>query len=419
MKTCMAYDLMTLSQRTQDPVTKWVTAPGVIAVGGNVQQYRARELDLPGLPPETIVRLYRPVDEVAKSAASYEGTTLAFPHPGNKVLDADNWPEFAAGDTCDVHMVGDQMHAKLVFKKKAAIDALMSGVDALSTGYKFQFDDSVRATPDGTPVDGYMRNIVANHTALVPRGRGGPECRVLDHGEPDKNQKPKEKRMRSIKVGKTPLDLEEPQASIVEALAIDHGETVVKLAEANAALATQKTANDAALGAKDVIVAAKDAEISALKAAQKEAGDQEKLAIDHAACITDAAVLAPEVKPAGLSIGALRKAALTSACAKKENATIKTVVDAALCGSTIDKAEDAILASTFSTAVALMRGQKAEKDKAAASAIAADGLVPALLGAGGDPAPKPASKSDGSDLSGYDLYCWNLTHPKSAAKNAA
>ena len=413
MKTCSVHDLSTLSQRTIDPKTGFVVAPGVIAVAGNVQQYQARELDLPEVPPETTVRLYRPVDEVSKACPSYEGASLTYPHPKGKLLTADNWQENAAGDTTGVHMQGSEMHATLTFKKKAAIDALMAGVDGLSTGYTFDFDDSLKQTPDGQPVDGYMRNIKANHTALVPRGRGGPECRVADE-EPDKNPKPKEKHMRKIMVGKTPLELEEPQASIVESLANDHAALAIDHEKVLGDLATEKETSKAAL-------AAKEAEIVTLKAAQKEAVDQENLAIAHAACINDAAILAPEVKPAGLSIGALRKAALTSACAKKENASVKMMVDAALCGSTIDKAEDAILASAFSTTVAVMRGQKIEKDKAAAAATATDALVPALLGAGGgDPATHIAiSKEDGSDLHGADRYAWNLTHPKSAAKPAA
>ena len=396
MKTCTAHDFSVLSQRTEDIKTGFVTAPGTIAVGGNIQTYLASELDLPGVPPNTKINLYRPVDEVAKAAPSYEGASLTYPHPKGKLLTSANWLENACGDTSGVRMVGDQMQATLTFKAKRAIDALMSGCDGLSTGYTFDFDDSIKETPDGKPVDGYMRNIKANHTALVPRGRGGADCVVAD------SEAGKVKHMRTVKIGKTPLEFEEPQASIVEALVIDHDATVAKLATVEAAMASQKTANDAAL-------AAEKAKVVELEGAQKAAIDAEKVALDHAGIIVEAGILAPEVKPAGKPSSTLRREAIAIAC--KGDAAIKLAVDAALCGETLDKAGDDRLGSAFSVALAVKRQKKTETVTTSATDSA---FTSALLTAGDDKTVNDSavSKGDGSDLHGYERYKWNLCHPK-------
>ena len=396
MKTCTAHDFSILSQRAIDSKTGFVTAPGTIAVGGNIQTYLASELDLPGVPPNTKINLYRPVDEVAKAAPSYEGASLTYPHPKGKLLTSANWLENACGDTSGVHMVGDQMQATLTFKAKRAIDALMSGCDGLSTGYTFDFDDSIKETPDGKPVDGYMRNIKANHTALVPRGRGGADCVVAD------SEAGTVKHMRTVKIGKTPLEFEEPQASIVEALVIDHDATVAKLATVEAAMASQKTANDAAL-------AAEKAKVVELEGAQKAAIDAEKVALDHAGIIVEAGILAPEVKPAGKPSSTLRREAIAIAC--KGDAAIKLAVDAALCGETLDKAGDDRLGSAFSVALAVKRQKKTETVTTSATDSA---FTSALLTAGDDKTVNDSavSKGDGSDLHGYERYKWNLCHPK-------
>jgi len=397
VKSCTVHDFSTLSQRAVDNATGFVVAPGVIAVGGNVQAYLASELDLPGVPPNTQIRLYRPVDEVAKAAPSYEGASLTYPHPKGKLLTADNWLENAAGDTSGVHMVNDQMHATLTFKAKRAIDALMAGCDGLSTGYTFDFDDSLKATPDGKPVDGYMRNIRANHTALVPRGRGGADCVVADQATPTKGQK----MARTVRIGKTPLEFEEPQASIVESLVSEHAQLAIDHEKVMGDLATQVETSRAAL-------AAKDAEIAELRAAERAAIDAEKVALDHAAIIVDAGFLAPEVKPSGKPSATLRREALAIAC--KADAAVKIAVDAALCGEALDKADDGRLSSAFSVALAVKRQKKTDDKTANDVALAHD-----LLTAGGAPsgaADRTASKDDGSDLTGYDAYCHNLTHRK-------
>jgi hypothetical protein len=402
MKTCTAHDFSTLSQRTVDEKTGFVTAPGTIAVGGNIQTYLASELDLPGVPPNTKINLYRPVDEVAKAVPSYEGASLTYPHPKGKLLTAANWLENACGDTSGVHMVGDQMQATLTFKAKRAIDALMAGCDGLSTGYTFDFDDSIKETPDGKPVDGYMRNIRANHTALVPRGRGGADCVVAD----SETRKDKHMATRTVRIGKskTPLEFEEPAASMVETLAADHAQLVVDLEKVTNDLAT-------ALESGKLAIATKDAEIVELKSAQKAAIDAEKVALDHAGIIVEAGILAPDVKPAGKPSSTLRREALAVAC--KGDAAIRLAVDAALCGEALDKAGDDRLGSAFSVALAVKRQKKVEPVNA--SATDSD-FTRALLTAGDDKTANDAdvSKGDGSDLHGYEKYRFNLCHPKRA-----
>jgi hypothetical protein len=49
----------------------------------------------------------------------------------------------------------------------------------VSAGYKVDFDPTPGITPEGEEYAGVQRNIRVNHIAIVPRGRAGPEVRLL------------------------------------------------------------------------------------------------------------------------------------------------------------------------------------------------------------------------------------------------
>jgi hypothetical protein len=84
------------------------------------------------------------------------------------------------------------------------------------------------------------------------------------------------------------------------------------LGDAATALDTAKATNDAAIAAKDAELAKKDAEIDALKGKVVDGDALAQLVADRAALETAAKVIAPDVKPLGLTDAALRKAVVVA-----------------------------------------------------------------------------------------------------------
>lgn len=407
MRDCIVGDLFTVSQRVID-ADGFLRAPGVIAKAGNVQEYQAAELGLDG-DPTRIIRLYRPRDEVAKSASSFAGKPVTNGHPPGKWVTADNWERYAVGDsdkTCT--MQGDDMCTELTFRRKSAIDAVMSGKAGLSNGYKFTFDDSKKTTPEGAAVDGWMTNIQGNHIAIVDRGRGGPGCVIADEERATMGT-------RSVKIGKRSFEIDAAAADAVdderdakEKLAADSEQALTMAKEAEQKAVAAEAANKEHLAK----IAALDAEIKQLK--EKPAAPDpalvEKLAEERAGVVGDAAMLAPELKPQGKTVDQIRREALTAGSAK--DAKIKTIVDAALTGTEIEKASTDVVRSIFAAAVGVAKTNRTAND----DSIAAD-----LLRAGSGQAigkDKDKTANDGtSELVGYEAYCQRLTHrnPKAQA----
>jgi hypothetical protein len=245
-----------------------------------------------------------------------------------------------------------------------------------------------------------MVDIQGNHTAIVSKGRGGPDCRVADE-----NLENKETSMstRRVDVDGFPLDLDEVQATAVEKqkariakLAAD-AETALKLATDTETVSKDLEAKLAEATGK---LTAADAEIAALKAKVPTEAQIEALAEERAVVVADAAVLAPDLKPAGKTVDQIRREAITAASAKNE--TIKTVADAALGGVAVDKATAEVVRAAFAAARATAKPQATAADSQTAAA---------LLTAGSG-----RTASDAEDKpSGYSAYCYNLTHPKKAS----
>jgi hypothetical protein len=400
MRECFASDLFLASQRAINDAGFLVT-PGVIAKANNVQTYRAGELGLDG-DPSRLVRLYRPLDEVTKSAPTFEGAPVTNDHPPGKWINSDNWKNYAVGDTRNVCMVGDDMQATLTVRDKKAVDAIMSGKSGLSNGYRFKIDESKKTTPTGEAVDGWMVDIQGNHTAVVDRGRGGPDCKVADS---------KERTMgtRRVMVGKLPFDLDEVAAAAVEEQQAQNTKLAADAADAlTRATAAEKRADTAETQVKELTtkLTAADGENKELKAKAPTAAQIEAMAEERSTVVADAAVLAPDLKVEGKTVDQIRREAITAASPK--NASVKTVADAALGGVAIDKASADIVRAAFAAARSVA---KSNGTLATDNAIAA-----ALLGAGsGSGATANTANDAGEQISGYALYCHNLTHPKKAA----
>lgn len=403
MRECHAFDFVTLgTQRVESD--EGLRVPGTIAKAGNVQEYRAFELGLDG-DPNRLVRLYRPREEVAKSAATFARKPLTANHPPKKWITPKDWKRHAIGDAGDsVAMSGDDMVAELLFRDEAAIADLKSGKVALSCGYKFRFDDSKTKTPEGIAVDGWMTDIVGNHIAHVGRGRGGPGCIVADETE-DKHMS-----TRTTKIGGLNFELDITAADAADAVTAQ----MVKMAADQKAAEELATASEQrAVTAESEVkthlerIKAQDTEIAQLKAAPPAAPSDavvEKAAETRTKVCADAETLSPGIKTAGKGLDAIRREALTASATK--NTSIKGVCDSLLGGAEVEKADAGKIESAFVSSVSVLKN----------STAADSGLGAALLSTGtGDGAgkSKEATATDAdptAGMGGYEIYKYRMTH---------
>lgn len=148
----------------------------------NVCPYMGREIpgwQQLGLDANKTYRLLRHPDELRKKADTFNNVPLliehvpvsADDHKPNKVIDSTG---------TDAVFDGQYLRNSLVVWARDAIDAIEAERQKeLSCAYRY--------TPDMTPgvykgeaYDGVMRDIVANHVALVKEGRAGPDVMVGD-----------------------------------------------------------------------------------------------------------------------------------------------------------------------------------------------------------------------------------------------
>jgi hypothetical protein len=132
-----------------------------------------------GLLPNQKYMLLRHPDELAKSAASFNGLPVLIDH---RPISADDHPSnLVVGCTgTDAHWQPPFLTNSLHIWDGNAIKAITDGErKEISCAYHY---DPVM-TPgvyEGKQYDGLMTNIVGNHVALVPDGRVGPAATVAD-----------------------------------------------------------------------------------------------------------------------------------------------------------------------------------------------------------------------------------------------
>ena len=128
------------------------------------------------------VREYRPPEEVSKpdSLASFGMKPATWLHPPT-LLDAANTKKFQVGYSGSQVRYNDGfVEVALVVTDSESIEKIKRGDAAeVSAGYRVDYDDTPGFTPEGESYDGVQRNIRVNHIAIVPRGRAGPEVRLL------------------------------------------------------------------------------------------------------------------------------------------------------------------------------------------------------------------------------------------------
>jgi hypothetical protein len=124
----------------------------------------------------TIVREYRPPDEVAKadSLASLCDAPVTYMHPA-KPVDATSWRAVSVG-----HVSGDPkpgaegVATALVVNDADTLAKIDGGIEAVevSCGYSVEIDATPGVTPSGERYDRIQRQITYNHVAIGPKDWG-------------------------------------------------------------------------------------------------------------------------------------------------------------------------------------------------------------------------------------------------------
>jgi hypothetical protein len=128
------------------------------------------------------VREYRPPEEVSNpdSLSTFGMKPATWGHPP-VLLDSLNTKKFQVGYSGSQVRYNDGfVEVALLVTDDEAIEKIKrKDASQVSAGYKVDFDPTPGVTPEGEEYAGVQRNIRVNHIAIVPRGRAGPEVRLL------------------------------------------------------------------------------------------------------------------------------------------------------------------------------------------------------------------------------------------------
>ena len=128
------------------------------------------------------IREYRPPEEVSspESLSTFGMKPATWGHPP-VLLDSANTKQFQVGYSGSQVRYNDGfVEVALVITDQDAIEKIKrKDATEVSAGYKVDFDPTPGITPQGEEYAGVQRNIRVNHIAIVPRGRAGPEVRLL------------------------------------------------------------------------------------------------------------------------------------------------------------------------------------------------------------------------------------------------
>jgi 8-oxo-dGTP pyrophosphatase MutT (NUDIX family) len=132
-----------------------------------------------GLHADKVYMLLRDPDELEKSVDTWNSVPLLNEHVA--VSAQDHRPENVVGATgSDAAFNAPYLDNSLVIWEKKAIDGINSGEQQEISCAYYYTPDMTPGTYEGVAYDGVMRNIRANHVALVQKGRAGPDVLVND-----------------------------------------------------------------------------------------------------------------------------------------------------------------------------------------------------------------------------------------------
>jgi 8-oxo-dGTP pyrophosphatase MutT (NUDIX family) len=136
-----------------------------------------------GLDPTRIYMLLRDPEELKKSVPTWNSVPLLNEHV--PVSAADHKPDSVVGATgSDAAFNPPYLDNSLVIWAQDSIRGVETGrQQEISCAYYYD-PDMTPGNYEGVPYDGVMRNIRANHVALVEKGRAGPDVLVADSINP-------------------------------------------------------------------------------------------------------------------------------------------------------------------------------------------------------------------------------------------
>ncbi|MGV4796137.1 DUF2213 domain-containing protein [Rhizobium sp. F40D2] len=299
------------------------------AVRAGIQLYLGDEV---GKPEMKVVRVYRPAEEVFADASlqSFTHAPVTVNHP-KEAVSATNWKDLAVGEVSTLAKKdGEWVWLPLILKDAAAIKDVEGGKRELSAGYECLLDWTAGTTEDGQAFDAVQRDIKINHLAVVDRARAGSKARIGDGANwgispftPD--HKPTEEKIMTLKtvtVDGIPVEVTDQGAVVI-------GTLQTRLADANTKLTDAEKAHQVTVAAKDAShakeLAAKDAEIDALKGKVVSDADIDKRVQARADLLSVAKSIAKDLKTEGLADAAIRKAVVA---AKLGDAAVADKADA-------------------------------------------------------------------------------------------
>lgn len=225
-----------------------------------VNTYFGREMpgaEKAGLDPNKQYRMFRPPEELAKAAQTFNRVPVLTKHPERAftAMDHESFKHQVAGTIgSNARYDHPYLKADLSVWNKRDIDGIaMDAARELSACYYYQID-MTPGTYEGQPYDGRMTNIRGHHVALVPVGRAGPDVLVADSGEdalsdqntgghPPANQEP----LRTFAEPVAAMDAAQVQAAIDKAVAPLKAEAADLKTQLAAADQRQKEAVKAAM----------------------------------------------------------------------------------------------------------------------------------------------------------------------------
>lgn len=159
--------------------------------------YGAEELsDESGKPVITpsesgVIKIFRKPEEVFReeTVASFNGKSVTNDHPEEGEVSPETWKELSCGVVMNVRQgTGDEddlLFGDLLITDPQSIQDVEDGKREVSCGYSADYVETAKG-------EGYQKNIVGNHVALVEAGRCGWRCAI---GDRQYQPQPKEKHM--------------------------------------------------------------------------------------------------------------------------------------------------------------------------------------------------------------------------------
>lgn len=202
------------------------------------------------------VREYRPPEEVSKpdSLSTFGMKPVTWGHPP-VLLDSANTKQYQIGYSgSQIRYTDGFVEVALVVTDDKDIERIKrKDATEVSAGYKVDFDPTPGITPEGEEYEGVQRNIRVNHIAIVPRGRAGPEVRLLldrmdaadavadvpEHEMAPQSSSTASPVMATVKLDGLEIDLPAEAASAVQSYSRDMGRQLQALTTERDELATK------------------------------------------------------------------------------------------------------------------------------------------------------------------------------------